>query len=206
VNEPPARFEFRLFGQCFEQEEQRLRTLASVDSIVESRETYFLAAPPDPGRNVKLRDGRLELKRLVEERQGLERWRPAGQWALPVTSGTVLELLAPDHATTWRHTLPASLDLGKLLAFVARPEIPLYRAEVFKRRILFAPAGCRAELDQLLVNGAAIQSLALEAEEPDAVLALRAALGVDTRENASYPRALCRIMGLDPVLHGDGHG
>ncbi|MGD2112770.1 MAG: hypothetical protein PVI50_05235 [Gammaproteobacteria bacterium] len=206
MNEPPARFEFRLFGQCFEQEEQRLRTMAAVESIVESRETYFLAAPPDPRRNVKLRDGQLELKRLVACHQGLERWRPAGQWALPVTSGTLLELLAPDNGTTWRHTLPALLDLGELLAFVARPEIPLYRAEVFKRRILFAPAGCRAELDQLLVNGAAIQSLAMEAGDPDAVLALRAALGIETRENTCYPRALSRIMGLDPLLHGVGHG
>lgn len=200
------RYEFRLFRQCFESEEQQLRVMGDIASITESSETYFIGSPPDHARNIKIRNNGLELKRLVDHRQGLERWQPAGQWTLPVSADTALELLLPDSDGDREHDLPAQLDRRELLAFTARPDIPLYRAEVFKRRFHFVLPACSAEVDQLLINGAAIQSLAVESEDPDAVQDVQAALRIAGRENVSYPRVLSRIMGMSAPPQVNGHG
>ena len=206
MQDPSARYEFRLFAQCFETEERLLRAMTDVDSIMESSETYFIAPAPDLARNVKLRNDRLELKQLVEHCQGLERWQPAGQWPLPVATGNALALLLPDHDGGGEHDLPTQLNRHELLAFATRPDIPLYRAEVFKRRFQFVLPPCRAEIDQLLINGAAIQSLAVESADPDALQELQGALRVAGRENVSYPLVLSRIMGMAPQPQGNGHG
>jgi len=206
VNTTAVRLEFRLFGQCFDAQEQRLRARAPVDSISESRETYFIGAVPADDRNLKIRNGRLELKRLVDRQAGLERWQPAGQWAFPVLSGRVLDLLPAEDTGHWRRQLPPQLTCDELLSFVCLPEVACYPAEVFKRRFRFDLAPCRAELDQLLVNGAAIQSLAIESTNARALLHLQEELQIETCENVSFPRALSRIMGLNPQLLGCGDG
>jgi hypothetical protein len=194
MDEPVARFEFRTFSQCFDMTEQILRAMASCDSISESREIYFLDDDNNYERNLKIRDGKLEQKRLVENYQGLQRWQPAGQWSFPVTSATLRELLGPN-VNLDSDSLPGTLTKDGLLGFIAQADIPLSRANVFKRRFRFSPGNCKAELDQLLVNGAAIQSVAIEAEDRHALLALRIALQLEDRENLAYPQALSRILG-----------
>lgn len=78
MDETVARFEFRTFAPHMGTTEQRVRALSPCDSISESREIYLLDCENALENNVKIRDGRLDLKRLVERRQGLERWKPAG--------------------------------------------------------------------------------------------------------------------------------
>jgi hypothetical protein len=206
MNTATARFEFRLFGQCFDAQERRLRARAPVESITESHETYFIGAAHAADHNLKIRHGRLELKRRVDRQGDLERWQPAGQWEFPVMSGNALDLLPVADTGRWRHVLPPLLTLDELLAFVCRPEIACFPAGVFKRRIRFDVSPCSAELDQLLVNGAAIQSLAIEGTDPRSLRRLQAALKIGHRENLSFPRALSRIMGLDAQPHGYGYG
>ena len=89
MNEIVPRYEFRLFGTCLGMAEQRLRALAPCESISESREVYLLDGDRVHEMNVKIRRGKLELKRLIDRHRGLERWRPAGQWAFPVAADTL---------------------------------------------------------------------------------------------------------------------
>jgi hypothetical protein len=124
MHNPAARYEFRLFGQCFESGKQRRRAMADIDTITESSETSFLGRASDPGHNVQLRGGSLELKRLIEQQAGLERWLPAGQWTLPVAADTALEPLLPGGGGAWKFALSAQPDLAELLAFAAHPAVP----------------------------------------------------------------------------------
>lgn len=204
-NQPAARFEFRVFGHCFDQAEQQLRMMAQCDSITESRELYVLDREHIDERNLKIRGGALEYKQLVERLDDLQRWMPAGQWVFPVAAVTLREVFGPTMVPK-PAALRDTLTRAELLEQVRRPGSLLYRAAIFKRRFLFSPSACRTEVDQLLVNGAAIQSLAIEAEDPQAVLALRAELGLDGRENVAYPRAIARIMGLLPLPDEDDYG
>jgi hypothetical protein len=66
--------------------------------------------------------------------------------------------------------------------------------------------GGSAELDDILVNGALIRSVAVESEDADTVVAARQALGLAGHENISYPLAIARIMGREPLPDEDSYG
>ena len=200
------RFEFRVFGAGLGMAEQRMRAIAPCESIIESREIYLLGHGIDSGTNVKVRHGRLELKRLIEHHQGLQRWQPAGQWAFPVALDTIEGMLNPGHTLSHGRDPAALLSLDDLLRFTTQTAGQLVRAHVFKRRFRYALPACRAEFDQLLVNGAAIESIAIESVDPQAVLASRSAIRLEDLENQSYPLALSRILGIRPLPHTEEYG
>ena len=206
MHDTVPRFEFRTFAPCLTMTDQRMRAMAACDAISESRAIYLLGYAGVHDRNVKIRDGQLELKCILERRHGLERWRPVGQWRFPLDRSTIGEHLWPGDTLTRLGELPATLSLGALMQLVAGPGVPLYRANVRKRRFRFTLPGCRAELDQLLVNGAAIESVAVESEDPQAVLQARAALRLEDCENQSYPLLLSRILGLTPLPGEQDYG
>jgi hypothetical protein len=186
--------------------EQRIRAMAACEAITESREVYLLGCDTGFDRNVKLRKGKLEFKQLIERYQGLQCWRPAGQWDFPVAAGTIDDILGSGGVLSRAADPDALLSRDELLRLVAQPAIHLHRASVHKRRFRFALAACRAEYDQLLVNGAAIESIAVEAVDPEAVLEVQARLRLDDFENQSYPLALSRILGITPLPSKDGSG
>jgi hypothetical protein len=206
MNDVIPRFEFRTFAPCLGMVDQRLRAMADCAEISESREIYLLGRDGVRDSNSKLRRGRLELKRIIERRHDLECWRPAGQWDFPVARDTIRGALWPDATREQVTDLPVRVSSRDLLQWVARPGIPLCRANVWKRRFRFALQGCRAELDQLLVNGAAVESVAVESEDAQAVLEVRAALRLEDCENQSYPLLLSRILGLTPLPHEEDYG
>lgn len=206
MNPIVPRFEFRTFGRCLGMVEQRMRAMAPCEGISESREIYLLGLAGARDRNVKIRHGQLELKRIIERQQGLECWQPAGQWTFPVAREIIGDTLWPGDILEQLAKLPARLSNGDLLRFVARPAVPLHRANVCKRRFRFYLRHCRAELDQLLVNGAAIESVAVESEDPQAVLEVQSALRLEDGENQAYPLALSRILGLTPLPHEEDYG
>ena len=53
--------------------------------------------------------------------------------------------------------------------------------------------GARAELTALAVRGRALRSLAVEGEDPAAVLGFVRRLGLPLAENTSYPRLLSSL-------------
>ena len=199
MNATLPRFEFRIFGTSLGMAEQRMRAIASCEAITESREVYLLGSDPACDRNVKIRHGILELKQLIERYQGLQRWRPAGQWEFPVAPGTVDDILKTDDILSQAAGPGVMLSRNDLLRLVAQPAVHLHHASVHKRRFRFTLAGCSAEFDQLLVNGATIESIAIESVDPQAVLEVQATLRLDDFENQSYPLALSRILGIMPL-------
>ncbi len=70
---------------------------------------------------------------------------------------------------------------------------------MFKRRFAFTINGCIAEIAHLLINGAAIQTVAVELEDVDAVLKAMEMLGLTEYENVNYLLAIKRIIGMEPL-------
>lgn len=206
MNDAVPRFEFRTFAPCLAMTDQRIRAMAPCEAISESLEIYLLGYDGVHDRNIKIRYGQLELKRILERQHGLECWQPDGQWRFPVARNTIRECLWPPGTVEQLSELPDTLSLGALLQLVARPGLPLYRANVRKRRFRFTLPDCRAEMDQLLVNGATIESVAVESEDPQAVLRARSTLRLDDCENQSYPLVLSRILGLTPLPRAQDYG
>ena len=68
-----------------------------------------------------------------------------------------------------------------------------------RRRFGFTVSGCITEIADLLVNGAAIRTVAVESEDPEAVLHAKEILGLGAYENVNYLLAIKRIIGMEPV-------
>lgn len=206
MDEVVARYEYRIFAAGLGLVEERLRALADCEAIQESREVYLLW-PGALDRNVKLRGGGIELKLRIGQEDGLERWRPAGRWEFPLAAAVLHErLLAGLDEKGCLPRIGAALSRNDLLGSVVPACRDLVRANLFKRRFRFTLSGCATEIDDVRVNGAALASLAIEAEDPQAVLAARARLGLEGRENVAYPLAVARVLGLAPLPDGDRYG
>lgn len=201
MNESVPRFEFRVFGHDFDTIERRIREMAPCESINESREIYLLDNE-DCDRNVKIRGSRLEFKCLLERSRGLERWEPAGIWPFPVDLGSLPGKLFPVAALEQVSPFPAAMTERELLnhtASVSGGSALLYRANIFKRRFRFTLQDCPVEIDHILINGAAIESIAIESQHAEQVLSVRSALAMEEFENVAYPLAISRVMGIRPL-------
>jgi len=202
------RFELRVFGRDLGSPRDALRALAEPGEPQLSRELYLLRRG-DLGHNLKARDDRLELKTLMETRGGLQRWHPQAKVGLPG---------AGSHHAAGREPLPAVLV--EMLGPVVRPEpgvapqLPMglevlaegirgdsarAAVHVVKRRTKLAVGDVLGEFVELALNGAALQSMALESEDPDALRATAATVGLNGAENVSYVLALHRLLGWEPL-------
>ncbi|MGD2112414.1 MAG: hypothetical protein PVI50_03430 [Gammaproteobacteria bacterium] len=199
------RFEFRTFGRDFARIEENIRRLSADETLRESREVYILR-PKQWQRNIKIRGGRLEVKELIEQRDGLQRWNPAGQWTFPLKAGELENSILPGLRSDDRRPGTQGLSKQRLLGELVRDSHVLWRANVFKRRVGYTTGECSTEIDEILVNGALVRSVAIESEDADAVVAIRRELGLADHENVSYPLAIARIMGLEPLPDEDRYG
>jgi exopolyphosphatase/guanosine-5'-triphosphate,3'-diphosphate pyrophosphatase len=68
--------------------------------------------------------------------------------------------------------------------------------DVHKERMRYALGGCLAELTQVRADGKTTRTIAIESEEAERVTATVRELGLESRPNTSYPRALKALLGL----------
>ena len=199
---PADRYEFRLFAPDLAEVEARLRARAAPSRYRESLETYLLI----PGRsdlNLKIRDGVLELKRLLQRERGLEQWHPEFRQEFPVSVNRLSERLEGHLNLAEPPSELGDWDAARFVHWVADPYIGVGVASLFKQRFGFELDGCLVEIDRLLVNGASLMSAAIESPDAEAVLALRNNLALQARENVGYVLALERVLGRTPLPAGE---
>tara|TARA_R110000823_G_scaffold27609_8_gene80354 strand:+ start:12745 stop:13386 length:642 start_codon:yes stop_codon:yes gene_type:complete len=206
MNETVARYEFRVFAPRMGITEHLLRTLAPCESITEDSEIYLLDCTQAGDLNVKIRHDRIDVKRLVQRDRGLEQWKPDGQLDFPLPVDTFYRLWGSQSVDAARALSSDAFSLEELLRVAVQPASHLQRAKVFKRRFRFSLAHCSAEHDYLLVNGASLESIAIESEHPDAIIEIRSALRLEGFENQAYPLMLCRLLGRLPMPGEDARG
>ena len=69
---------------------------------------------------------------------------------------------------------------------------------VHKRRQRYTLADCMAEVADLEVDGRVARTIAIESEDPAAVIAAVRRLGLDGQVNTSYPRGLAALVDDGP--------
>ena len=164
-----------------------------------SLDTYILSLMSP--HNVKVRNGRLEIKHLDEVDRGLERWHTTRESTFPVDAQAIHDVFE-----AW--AVPAPVVIARRLAAdeflrtVVRTVPSLAIVNVTKRRTRLELGGCAGEYASLDVEGRPWHTLAFEDADPTRVLDAIAELGLGPRVNTSYPAGLKRITGLTatPVL------
>jgi exopolyphosphatase/guanosine-5'-triphosphate,3'-diphosphate pyrophosphatase len=191
------RWEWRVFGRGFGPAEDALAALTP-GRVEEGDEVYLLSAA---GSNVKIRDGLMDIKLLREvDAAGLERWEPVLKAGFPLPRGDVASVFAalgvdPPPLTRDAYTWE------QLLAALVEPSDAVRVVRVHKRRARFTLGGCMAERTDVEADGRGTRSIAVESEDPSAVVAAIRSLGLDGRVNTSYPRGLAALVDDGPGRH-----
>ena len=82
----------------------------------------------------------------------------------------------------------AEYELEQFLDEVIRLSGVVRVARIRKRRVRFEMGGCMGELTDVSTNGRSTRTVAVESEDPDAVVEVVRALGLGAYVNTSYPR------------------
>ena len=192
------RYEFRAFAQSFGRVVDEIRGRSACEFMRESTDTYLVTAVND-SNNVKMRYNQLDVKQSMHVEQGLEQRRPVLKLDFPVPAANIRDdifpLLAVDAPALSREVYTGE----QFLEEVAQTHDQVRLAQAFKQRFHFNIGLCRVEINHLLINGAAIQSVAVESEDKTAVLNVREIIGLGPYENVNYLLAIKRILGLAPL-------
>ncbi len=192
-----SRFEFRAWAENLGEVEARLRRLAEPLQVRESGELYIVSTANDEA-NVKIRHGLLDIKVLAERRQALERWRAGPKRPFPLAAAVLGEEIMPALGVAPPRFARETYGLHDLLDEVVRPHPELLPVEVAKRRHGFTLDGCTAEFAEVAIRDVALQTAAVEAVDPAAVLAAMDRLALSGYDNICYPRAIKRVIARPP--------
>lgn len=184
------RWEFRIFTPQSGDEAARLGSALEESGQSRSKDIYLLNLLP-PECNVKIRDGELQIKRLIDAEDGFERWLPDPALPFPLEPAAFEGLTGEPTAI--------ALDAGTFIDRIRRPAGPVPIVHVLKTRRHFCSDDILAESAQLTVNGARLESLAIESTDLDALRELCETLGLSAAENLNYVRAFLRLTGDDPL-------
>jgi exopolyphosphatase/guanosine-5'-triphosphate,3'-diphosphate pyrophosphatase len=184
------RWEWRTFGERFGDAVTRFAT----EAPEESDELYLLGLGSEA--SAKVRAGVMDVKRLEDvNADGLERWRPVMKAAFPMPEAEVVAMLEALGAAAGALEC-AEYTLEEVLAEVVAPRADLLAVPVHKRRGRFTVGGCMAERSELRTDQAVTQTVAVESEDPDRVMAAVRELGLTSRRNVSVPRKLKALAGF----------
>ena len=140
-----------------------------------------------------------DIKTLIQKKKGLEQWDPRMKGEFPMKTDVIREEVFPAFGVQVPDFKREEYTLDQYLDEIIVPHPQLAAVSVFKRRFAFTINGCITEIAQLLINGAAIQTVAVELEDVDAILGAIQALGLNEYENVNYLLAIKRVIGMEPL-------
>jgi hypothetical protein len=172
-----------------------------VSGYRESLEIYIVSSS-GAAHNTKIRNESMDVKQLVDCSGGLEQWRPVLKQAFPLPFTVLTEHVLPVLAVPVPESAREQYTLAQFLDEIVRPAQSLAAVSVFKQRYSFEVLDCSAEFAGLLINGAALSTVCVEAEERERVVSAIAELSLAGIDNVNYPAAIKRVIGLAPLPEG----
>jgi hypothetical protein len=188
MDDPLPRFEFRVWGHELSAACDRLRQLAEPAATLESRELYVVAEGCDD-TNAKIRNEVLDVKILQRVVDRCEQWQPWIKAGFPIAGSLLGEELLPRLGVTDLSIEREVAATSELIALLQNhPRIGV--ARVSKQRTKYIIPGCLAEQAIVTIDGHRLETVAIESADVGALGELRSALGLESFENVSYPRAI----------------
>ncbi|HRQ29154.1 MAG TPA: hypothetical protein PLU49_03705 [Saprospiraceae bacterium] len=192
------RFEFRSFGQNFDQAHFRMSRLSvPVPEKVWERhsdEIYIMSRSND-NNNTKIRDGKMDIKTYVQTVNGLEQWNPLMKGEFPMPA----EVLKNEVFPAFMVEMPAlTKDTYTYEEFIrmVNDHPDLAAVKVHKQRFGYMVNNTICEYGIVLINGARLVTINSESTETEDILKTISDLGVEGVENINYLQAIKRVVGM----------
>jgi exopolyphosphatase/guanosine-5'-triphosphate,3'-diphosphate pyrophosphatase len=188
------RWEWRTFGTRFARAEAAFAKMET-KGVQETDEIYLLT---DKGSNVKIRADLIDIKVLQKVNEaGLEQWMPVMKEGFPATAATLRKVFKA------MQVKPPALKrneytLNQFLAELIKPMKTVRAARVHKRRVRYEVGGCTSELSDVSVDRLKTRTIAVETEDPAAVVAAVESLGLSGYVNTNYSRGLSATLSKKP--------
>ena len=185
-----SRWEWRTFGRSFGAADAAFAALEPT-GVQESDELYLLATDGD---TVKVRDDLMDIKVLREVNDdGLERWEPVLKASFPMSAEDVAIVLASLRIRS-AAAIPDRTTFERFLAEVVALPATVRPVRVHKRRVRYVIGGCTAEVTDVLADDMPTRTIAIESEDPAAVVAAVRTVGLEDYVNTSYPHGLAALL------------
>ena len=192
------RFEFRTFGQNFEEAVKRIARLSTpVPEKVWERysEEIYIMSRTNNINNTKIRDGKIDIKTFIQEVDGLEQWSPLMKSEFPISR----EVLEKDVFPAFQVEIPVlekeSYTPDELLKMIA-DHPGLQAVNVSKQRFGYMVNDTICEVANVLINGAKVVSINSESTEIEDIKKTIADVGLEDVENINYLQAIKRVIGM----------
>lgn len=192
------RFEFRTFGQNFENAAKRMArfSIPVPESVWErsSGEVYILSRTNDIN-NTKIRNGKMDIKTFVQTVDGLEQWNPLmkGEFPMPVT------VLKEEVFPTFKVDVPA-LDKPMYtyddFMQLINQHPDLQAVHVHKQRFGYMVNNTICEMGFVLINGARVCTINSESTAVEDIKKTIKDIGLEGVENINYLQAIKRVIGM----------
>jgi len=192
------RFEFRSFGQNFDNAHFRMSRLSvPVPEKVWERhsdEIYIMSRTNDLN-NTKIRDGKMDIKTYVQTVDGLEQWNPLMKGEFPMKAGMLKNEVFP----AFQVEMPAlDKDVYSYQEFIDminnHPDLQAVR--VHKQRFGYMVNNTICEYGVVLINGARLVTVNSESTEVEDIKKTITGLGLEGVENINYLQAIKRVIGM----------
>ncbi len=193
------RFEFRTFGQRFDDEIYRMARLSvPVPEKVWERfsEEIYIVSKTNDKNNTKIRDGKMDIKTLVQVKDGLEQWNPLMKGEFPIKREVLLKDVFPafmveglPELTNDEYSLDDFLEIVK-----NHPDLQAVRVK--KQRFGYMVNDTICEVANVLINGAKVVTLNSESTEIEDIKKTLKDVGLDKYENINYLQAIKRVIGM----------
>jgi hypothetical protein len=191
MNNP--RYEFRVWGDDLRHLREKLALFGAAEQPSRSDENYLISIATD-NCNAKIRSGVIDIKVLVNEYKTLEQWKPVLKASFPVESSNITGQVFPSLALSAPVPSKAKYEMDEFLDEVVRIDNRIALVNVAKARNRFKAMECMAEFADVLIEGVARHTVAVESMDPEAVLPLATHLGIAGGVNTSYVREIKRVL------------
>lgn len=192
------RFEFRTFGQSFEDAHGLMARLSvPVPKKVWERssdEIYILSRTNDKN-NTKIRDGKMDIKTYVQTVDGLEQWNPLMKGEFPIKKEVLENEVFPAFMVDMPALTKAEYSIDEFLAMIHENN-NLQAVRVHKHRFGYMVNNTICEVANVLINGAKLVSINSESTEIDDIKKTLTDVGLNGVENINYLQAIKRVIGM----------
>ncbi len=192
------RFEFRTFGQNFENASMRMARLSVPvpEKVWErtSSEIYIVSRTNDIN-NTKIRDGKMDIKTYVCTVNGLEQWNPLMKGEFPLSAEVLKKEVFPAFMVDMPSLTKEEYSYDEFMEMVDKhPDLQAVR--VYKQRFGYMVNNTICETGVVLVNGAKLMTINSESTEVDDILKTIKDVGLEGVENINYLQAIKRVIGM----------
>ena len=193
-----SRFEFRSFGKNFSLQAKKMKQLSGpVPKNVrarKSKEIYIVSITNDIA-NTKIRDDKIDTKRLIQTKDNLEQWEPVTKTEFPVLKEYLLDQFFPSLSAVSPILYNKFYSVSAFIKIIDDHK-DLCAIHVSKERFGYMVNKTICEVANVTINNTRLVTISSESIDTGAVKKTIIDTGLESVENINYLQAIKRITGI----------